>query len=345
MSDLRFTGDEMEGGAKLLASARARLCAAAADLALPHSLRLTEWQRTTLQVLLAGLVRAVEDELRAALAQMAAEDALHAALSSAHVEIAMPVLAGQPALAEPGLIAILLRRVEEHRLHRAAGADNILLIELAGDQDEDVAREAMALLIAQNGRLDGFHDPVLPRGDLPAEIEHHLVWTVAAALRRYMITRHAADPATCDAALSAAAARLLCDHDEGETAQARALRLAAALSAAERLEEEGLALRALGEGSLPLFLAVAGLRAGVDADAAWDLFSAGNGEGAVLLLRAAGITRAEAAGLLLALGDDEETLGRSLDRFDVTPPEGARARLALWRADPAYRAAVGSLAA
>jgi hypothetical protein len=345
MSDLRPSGNELDGGAQLLASARARVAAAAADLALPPGLRLSEWQRTTLQALLAGLVRSVEDELRAALADMHAADALHAALSSAHVEIAMPVLAGHAALAEPGLVAILLRRAEEHRLHRAAAAENALLVDLAGDGNADVAREAMALLIAQNARLDGFREPILPRSDLPAEIGHHLVWTVAASLRRYMVGCHGAESALCDEALSAAASRLFSEHDEGETAQARALRLAAALGAAGRLEESGLALRALTEGSLPLFLAVAALRAGVDADAAWDLIFARSGDGTVLLLRAAQVDRAEAAALLLALGSEEAALGRMLDWFDGTAPEIAGSRLALWRADPAYRAAVGSFAA
>jgi hypothetical protein len=343
MSDVRLSGEDGDGAAQLLASARARVAAAAADLALPQGLRLSDRQRTTVLALLADLVRSVEGALRAELAPAAPGDALQAALSSAHVEIAVPVLAGHSGLAEPALIDLLLRRAEEHRLHRAAAGENALLVELAGDSDHKVAREAMALLIAQNGRLDGFGEPVLRQGDLPAEIEHHLVWTVAAALRRYMVGRHAADPVLCDAAVAAAASRILAGHDEGKTAEARAMRLALALRDAGRLDEPNLLSRGLTQGGLPLFLALLALRSGLGVGGLWELLSAASGP--VLLLRAAELPREEAASILLAWGMAEPALAAALDRFDGTSVQAAGSLLTLWRVDPGYRAAVARLAA
>ena len=342
MSDVRLSGGEGDGAAQLLVSARARVSAAAAELALPQALRLSDRQRTTILSLLGNLVRSVEDALRAELAGAAPDDALQAALSSAHVEIAVPILAGDTARADPALIDLLLRRAEEHRLHRAAAGENALLVELAGNADEAVAREAMALLIAQNGRFDGFGEPVLPRSDLPAELEHLLVWTVAAALRRYMIGCHGADPALSDAAVAAAASRVLAGHDEGETVEAHAMRLALALQAAGELDGEGLLPRAVSEGGLPLFLALTALRTGLGVAAIWELLSAGSGF--VLLLRAAGLSRGEAAAILLAWGLPEPALAAALDRLDGTSVDAAHALLTLWRADPGYRAAVARLA-
>src|SRR5688572_30825458 len=119
MSETVPSGDT-GGAARLLAAARERLSVAAADLALPGPLRLSEWHRATISALLAGLVRGIEDELRAALAsRLADREAVHAALTSAHVPIALPILEGSPALRDPALIGALLRRAEEHRLHRA----------------------------------------------------------------------------------------------------------------------------------------------------------------------------------------------------------------------------------
>lgn len=326
----------------LLAAARARIAAASADLALPHDLRLSEWQRTTIGFLLAGLVRAVEDELRAVLVATAADPALAAALSSAYVEIAMPVLAGSPGLAEPALVDLLLRRAEEHRLHRAAPAESALLVELAGSDDDAVASEAMALLLAQNARLDGFREPILPRTDLSAELEYHLVWTVAAALRRYMLERHGADPAACDLALAAAAGRLLARHDEGNTADARAMLLAVALRDSGRLEDDGLLARALVGGTLPLFLALLSLRTGLAVAAVWELFC--TEAGAIALLHAADVGRDDAVIILLAWGISEAALPNALDRLAGGTAAGARALLTLWLADPGYRAAVARLA-
>lgn len=343
MSDVRLSGEEGDGAARLLASARARVSAAAADLALPQGFRLSDRQRSTMQALLAHLVRSVEEALRAELAQTALGDAVQAALSSAHVEIAVPVLGGTVSLAEPGLVDLLLRRTEEHRLHRASASENALLVDLAGDGDETLAQAAMALLIAQNGRLDGFGEPVLPRSDLPAEVEHHLVWTVAAALRRYVISRHGTDPAASDAAISEAASHVLAAHDEGETAEARAMRLALALRAADRLGEPGILARALTEGGLLLFLALLGLRTGLGVSAVWELLCADSGPS--LLLRAAGTDRDEAATILLAWGLPEAALAAALDRLDGTSVEAATSLLTVWLVDPGYRAAIGRLAA
>ena len=342
MSDVRASGGEGDGAAQLLLSARARLTAAAADLVLPPTLRLSERQRTTVLALLEGLIHSVEEALRAELAPVSPGEALQAALSSAHVEIAVPVLSGNASLAEPALIDLLLRRAEEHRLHRAAGAENALLVELAGDPHAAVASEAMALLIAQNGRLDSFGEPILPRSDLPAELEHHLVWTVAASLRHYMIERHGADPAVCDTAVAAAACRILACHDEGETADARAMRLALALREAGRIEQPGLLARALSQGSFPLFLAILGLRTGLGAAAAWELLLSSSGP--ALLLGAAGLPRDEAAAILLAWGLPEPALAAALERLDGMPADTARTLLTLWLADPGYRAAVARLA-
>jgi uncharacterized protein (DUF2336 family) len=342
MSEVRPSGEEVDGAAQLLASAHARVAAAAADLALPDDLRLTERQRHIIGAMLARLVRDVEDALRAALLDAVPGEALRAALSSAQVEIALPVLGRGGALDDPGLADALLRRAEEHRLHGAGAADNALLIELAGDGDEVLAGEAMGVLIAQGSRLDPFREPLLPRADLPAELDHHLVWTIAAALRRYMVQRHGLLPASADGALSAAATGLLSAHDEGEAMEARCRRLAAALRDSGRLDDQAV-LRALTDAGLPLFIAILSLRTGFDQDAVWQVLSARSARGTALLLCAARIDRRTAGALLLALGSDEAAAAAQLDVFDGLAAEEAAGMLSLWRVDPGYRAAIARL--
>src|SRR4051812_10890978 len=147
MSDTRRSS-ELDGAARLVASARTRVAAAAADLRLPEGDRLTEWQRRTMLALLHRLVRSVEDDLRSAVAEWlpaGEHEALHASLSSAQVDIAGPLL-DDSAFWDPALVALLLRRAEEHRLQMGA-ADNALLIELAGSDDDAIAGEAMAVLV------------------------------------------------------------------------------------------------------------------------------------------------------------------------------------------------------
>ena len=344
MSDLRPTG-ELDGAAQLLVSARARVAAAAADLAIASDLRLDERQRATLAALLPNLLRTIEDELRAELAGAFEDEPLQAALSSAHLDIAGPILARVPA--DAALVAALLRRSDEHRLHRrGAGADRALLIELAGDEDPAVAGEAMALLIAQSGRFDSFQEPLLMRSDLAAELEHHLVWTVTAALRHYVVMRHGVSAREGDEKLGAAASRLLAAYDEGDTLDAHASRLARALQRGGRIDD-ALTLRALTEAGLPFFLAILAIRTDLDLGSVWEILSArsekAGAQGAPLLLRAAGVAREPASAILFALIADEGAVVPQLDHFDRLSPADAAGLLSLWRADPGYRAAVARL--
>lgn len=341
MAERRIDRDA-DKGARLAASARRRLAAAAADLGLPESRRLTEWQRRSAAFLLARLVRSIEDALRADLAQeFAGHDALHAALESPNVEIALPLL-GASAW-EPALIAILLRRVDEQKLRRES-ADSGLLTELAASGDEMVAAAAMAVLVAEGSRLDSFDEPLLPPSELPAEQAHHLVWTIAAALRTYALREHGLDAASADAALAGAVAGLLAGHDEGEGFTASVLRLVRALDLAGLLDDS-LAVRMAIDGHLPLLLAALDLRAEIGADAGWELLSDPAGEGTMLLLRAAGLGRDAAGAILLRLHGESEATFAAFERFETLGRDEAVALLGLWRADPAYRAAVARLAA
>jgi hypothetical protein len=342
MSEMRPSG-ETDGAARLAAAARDRLSFGLADLRLPDAYRLSEWQRATITALLERLVLSIETELRGALASAFAGQAeLHASLASASVEIGLPILAAASPW-EPALIGALLRRAEEHRLHRLS-ADHALLIELAGDSDEVVAAEAMSLLIAQSGRFDAFQEPMMLRTELPAELEHGLVWTVAASLRRYIVGLHKVAPAEADAAIAAAAAALLGEYDEGQTFAARGLRLMRRLDRARRLGDPTV-LRSLTEGGLPLFLAALAVRGGVDADSAWELLSDPAARGGALLLRAAGIGKEETAAILFRLHGENEAVAGELDRFEALSTDEARSLLVLWRTDPAYRAAIARMVA
>ena len=339
----RPSGGELDGAARLLASARSRLAATGADLAIPTAFRLNEWQRTTIAALTAGLVSSIEDELRSALAErLSGAEAARAALSSAHIAIAAPILERTAILRAQPLVSSLLRRAEEHRLQRGASGERSLLLDLAGDGDSDIARDAMALLIAESGRVDAFHEPLIARTDLPAELEHALVWTVAAALRTYLTGQHGLAPAAVDEAIAAAVADLLGRYDEGETFDARCGRLIRALERARRLDGPMLA-RTLAEANLSLFLAALALRTALPVEAAWELLSEPSGRGTVLLLKASGLGREDAAAVFLALHTPEHQLEERLGAFESVSAEDEARLLTLWRADSAYRAALAEL--
>lgn len=332
--------------ARLLhAAARERLLIAAADLSLPERLRLSDWQRSKASSLWSKLIRTIEDELRADLAQeeaVQAHPSLAAALASAHVPIAVPILE-RAAVRDHVLVATLVRRTEEHRRARSRGtADMPFLVELIRDPDPIVAEHAMAVLTGQSRRFDSFDEPAAARTELSAELQHRLVWRVAAALRHYMVELHGFDAAAADQHVVAGAERLLASYDEGDTLEARAMRLARRLHETGRLDD-GFVERILQEGMLTLLVAALAVRNALSHASAWDIVSEPRGRGAVFLLRAAGVERSHAAAILLMLAPAEDAVAAQVDLFDVVDLASARDALRLWQANPGYREAIAEL--
>ena len=335
----------------LLAAARERFAVAATDLLLPEQARLSEWQRLTAANLLSRLIRSIEDALRVPLAEhFAGHETVHAALSSAHVPIALPILERAGALSDSDLGTVLVRRVEEHRFWKAygQGTGEDLLYALVRDADADLASEAMEMVIARSRRFDRFQEPVLGHVDLPAELQHKLVWLVAAALRHYLVQQHGLR--AVDAAVEAAASAFVAQYDEGAGLEAAAVRLSRRLHTLGRLDG-AILTRALSEGMLPLFIAGLGVRAGLDHAAAWEILSDPRGRGPALLLRAGTIERDDAAAILLLLnsrgrlfsGAEGDAAAEQLELYDSLDSVSAAEVMRLWQADPAYRASVARL--
>lgn len=341
-------GRQSDAARLLLAAARERFAVAATDLLLPDGARLSEWQRLTAAALLTRLIHSVEDDLRARLAaKFEDHPAVHAALSSARVPIALPILERAQVLRDADLGNVLVRRVEEHRFWKAhaAAEGQDLLFELVRDSDEAVAAEAMELVIARSRRFDRFQEPDMGQVELPAELQHKLVWLVAAALRHYIVQQHGL--AAIDGIIEEAGSALVASHDEGAILEAHAIRLAARLAATDRLDGALLA-RTLSEGMLPLFIAGAATLAGLDYAAAWEVIADPRGRGPAILLRAAGVARDDAAAILLLAnsrgplvsGVEGEATAVQLELYDSLDRTAADDVLRLWRAAPGYRAAV-----
>jgi uncharacterized protein (DUF2336 family) len=352
-SGLRQAEAQGDEARLLLAASRERFAVAAADLLLPERSRLSEWQRSTASALLQRLVRSIEESLRAALVhRFEAQESLHAALGSANVAIALPLIERSGVLRDGELGTVLVRRVEEHRYWKenAPLAADDLLAELVRDEDESIAAEAMSLLLARSRRFDRFQEPLIGQTDLAAELQHRLVWITAAALRHYMVEQHQVSSGAADAAISAAAGEMIAGYDEGRTLEANSMRLCRALFAAGRLEGSDLA-RMLEEGLLPLFVAGTAVRCALDYPAAWEVFSDPQGRGPALLLRAGGVARPDASAILLTLnsrgrlfsGVEGDAAAGQLDLFDATTEGAALEVLRPWQVDPGYRAAIARL--
>jgi uncharacterized protein (DUF2336 family) len=336
-------GRLLGGAAAAESRARARLGAAADALLRPDRPKLYDARRVAMAGLFARLIGAIEDELRHRLAAML--DPPHAGIiGDDSITIAAPVLRRAGLAADKALVAALMRRADEHRLgaqlRLAAQREGItpLLDALMGDPE--LAGPAMSLLVADSRRFDRFHEPALGRTDLSAELQHRLVWRVAAALRTHLVDDQGLPPARADQLLTAAANATLAEHDEGETLEARAMRLALRMRELDRLDD-AVIVHAFVTGLVALGVAGLAVRAGIPFHSAWDMALDEEGSGLLLLLRAVDAQRIAAAEIALRLV--ASGVADRMEAFDQIDPADAREAIRPWRLDPAYRKAIAEL--
>ena len=321
----------------------ARLHGAIADFFLPDDARLDERTRRSLDAALVDLVAAVEADLRRHAARLlagrGADDAAEALLAGGG---AMARLTEAGVLRDADLMDEMIARVRGALIADALPAADAepgrpsLLVRLADHDDGVVSAAAQALLAAESRRAGSARD-------LPAELQHRLVWWVAAAVR----DPHADDPAT-DRALAGAAHRCLAAADEGERAIATAVRLAVALDPLPA-ELPALLVEALGDRRLTLFVALLARALGVDGDVASTLVLEPDGERLWPALRAIGLERHDIARIALSLSDadprrDIEAFADRLDAIAALEPATARALLEPLALPRDFRLAIAALA-
>lgn len=213
-----------------------------------------------------------------------------------------------------------------------------LLVRLSDCPDAQVASAATALLQAESRRRAGTAGT-----ELPAEIHHRMVWWVAAAVRETI-----GGPDT-DRVIAEAAFAVLGAHDEGESVEARALRLAAAIDARpDELSE--LLVAALGDTRLVLFIAVLARATGTRFDEVRQAVLDPAGDRLWMLLRGQGTARSVVAeiAVTLAAADrrrDLQGLADAIDTAFAIDTDAARMAVATLRIPRDFRRARNALQA
>lgn len=304
-----------------------RLATVRADFFLDPADRLSEQERALMTAMLHDLVGSLAAAIAAAAGDRAAEHdpgELAARLTAAGL------------LDRPGLVSLMLRRADEHRIAGAFASHSgprrlPLLSRLVGDPDPAVAAAAMTLVVARGRRRDGFGQPRIELSDLEPADSAALVHAVAALI---------GDAANAGPRYAAAAAEVLAGADS-ETALDRVT--GALVDALEQAGGEPGALlqQCSGEGEVALVAALLARRCGLGPQSAWDhLLNAGQG-GLALLARMAGLARPAAARLIADLGASLGTTSveEEIASYDSLGEDEVAAALAHWRLPRDYRAA------
>ena len=341
--------------------ARARLTGALNDLFRTPEYRLSDRDHAAMTRMLSTLVETIEMDLRARLITVkpvAESHDLAVEFSDESFAIARPKLARSRVMRDADLAALLLRHCDEHHISRALRAAyprgdtgiGVLMERLVHHSDAGIADSAAALLVAESRRSDGFGEPVLNRADIPIELQHRMTWWIAAALRDHMLHEHDVDPAAADRALVSAVTALMDSYDERDAIDARAHDLALRLLRADSLDDT-LLVAFLYEGQLSAWVAALAVRATLDSAAVWTMLADADVSRLTLLLRAIGMERHVALGLLAGLfaartgpgAANDRQLARAATAFDELSIEQARAAIRAWGLDDHYRRAIAGL--
>jgi uncharacterized protein (DUF2336 family) len=197
--------------------ARQTLFEKVCDLALAGGGEIEPQIQKLMDDILLGLVRNVEQRIRARLAERlaplkSAPPELLRLLAKDDINIARPILTRSPQLLEEDLIAIIGSASKDHavaiaRRPRLAERVGDVLIEsgdiqifeaLAENQTAKLSRGALGALAVRSEAHEPLQKMLLSRKDLPPEFAHQMFWWVSATLRRFILERFDIDQAALD---------------------------------------------------------------------------------------------------------------------------------------------------
>jgi len=330
---------EDDGGYPARSAGRRRLPTVRKDFFLDPRDRLTEQERALMTAMLAELLGAIAEEIRAVL-----PDGFVAANDEDSQQL-LRELSTAGLLDHAELIALLLRRADEERIANAVRARSApkggFLQALIADEDEGISAAAMALILARGRRRNRLGQPRIEFEDLPAGLARNLAYSVASALRQHV---PGLAPKEGHLPFGSGAGTLLQARDDGRAVDVLTETLVTVLDQAGKLDEH-LLENASEEGDIAFLAYALGERAGISGAGAWDYLADGENGRLVLLLRLAGVSREFAARLLALLGDlvGISDLGTEIAGFDALDQAQARSVREWLQLDLGYRAALRAL--
>lgn len=350
-------------------SARNELASSMVDFFIDPADRLTDQQRALMNEVLSKLVVNVEMDVRRNLADALVTSGtdlpdLIRVLANDEIEVARPLLEKSDLLHDLDLIEIVKLRTEEHRMAIALRAHVSqpvadALVERSGpdvietlirNEDALLSRRAMEFLVAESRRFDQFQEPLLSRADMPADLAHRMYWWVSAALRRRILAEYTIDEQLLDRSMERAARMAVAEHADGQSAQARALKLTRRMAEQGELTDAFL-VAALRQQRINVYVAGLAERAEISYRMAWQIVTDRGYESYVVLARAIDMGREALTSTILLLAEARASVGPQrpdvvqniLNLYARMDYENCRRVLRLWQRNIDYQSAIESL--
>ncbi len=317
-----------------------------------------EHARTLIEQVFMALVAQTEGDVRRKLAERVADaewapKALVNILALDEIEIARPVIAQSPILADSDLIRLMIEATLEHQIEIARRpnidenvveailerSDPSALAALASNTTAHLTADGMNRLVDSSRRLPALRAPLSRHPKLTEALGARLYGWVGEALRTSLTARFQLDENALASAIAGAVQDAkspptpqskLAPIDPGQTETERTL--IEKLDAAGQLKP-GFLLRALRERKLTLFQAALARIGGIDLNDLRKAMASRHPELLALACMAAGVDRGVFPALLARVrelnadlpGDGQAGLARAQAAFAVCPPASAAA--------------------
>ena len=348
---------------------RSKLVQIIADLFNNGAGVLSERERALMSDILTKLVREVELDVRARLAEQLAENEnvpphIMKELARDDILVAKPILMRCDLLRDSDLIEIVHQRTTEHQLaiarrRRVSAAVSDALVE-SGSNDvvrtllenagAEISQVTMEYLVEQSKRVDSFQEPLVHRHDLPGELAKRMYLWVGAALRQHLVDGHGLDPNVLDPMVEKCAlegAKEMAQVRDAQKGSSAAQKLARELRASGHLNAEML-LKVLRQGEIQLFEAMLSEWSHIPPSTLKRLVYQSGGQPLAILCKALGIDKPTFTSIFLLsrVGRRDEQivdpgeLASVLKLYDQAASQAAHGVVARWRSDPDYIAAV-----
>jgi len=329
---------------------------------------LSDSERSLLSDILRTIIFTVERSIRDRLVSVLADikgcpHDLIWFLANEPIEIAYPILLRSKVLRDEDLIELIKHKAIEHRLtiakraHLSATvADTIahtgeseVVVELLRNETAAIAEATLAYLVERARTERTFHEPLVKRPELTAELAQKLYHWVSAALRQYILSNWAVPAATIDESLDAVLedATILKDEDGVEV---RADALAQAM-VGDRDRLRRLVISSMAVGDIRLVVSLISASLGLRKVLVRRVLVERTSESLAIVCRALGMTCREfldfsAAAARLkahATGRVDEDPATLADFFDRVSEETALSVISHWSRQPGFLGAVRDL--
>ena len=332
---------------------RRELLEEVADLFLDDSNAMNDRETGLADDILTKVAHDVEMKVRKSLAErFASVDTvppnLVRMLASDEIEVAAPILQESRALSDRDLMDIVRENGKDHMLAvtrreeiseavseaLVESGDDDVIVNLVRNAGAQISRGSMENLVARSESNAVLQEPLVKRGDLPADLMHDMFWFVSSQLKEYILTEADMDESLVAEVIEETRASLTQEIDDYDAKMRRGLRIVLRRERERKLNEDYM-VQALRQGEREVFVAAFSRLAEIDLQTADRVLSNESPEAIAVACKASQFMLSTFSSIVLLSNEGKTRKGfevaELLELYNKVPDSAAKRAMRFWR--------------